>query len=232
MTRIASVTDGAVGFDQPRWYSPAMQRWIEEDPLFPLSGSNSFEYCDNDPTNLTDPSGLYPHLLIYVDSSNLPAGFNEQGLSDKINATLKAKGVNSNALVIVVKGKGDSNVGALGWDESSKTYSLFVSFTHHDSSLDVATMENGSGDLDINIEGLSKNMAAYTAEGVNSNTVFANSILRELLLHGVLGTSDSPLTGRGPFETGALEGDGGFGDIPQDLLDKINDKLSIPGEEN
>jgi RHS repeat-associated protein len=41
-----------------RWYDPRSQRWLTQDPIFPLSGSNPYEYCGNSPTNNVDPSGL------------------------------------------------------------------------------------------------------------------------------------------------------------------------------
>lgn len=43
-----------------RWYNPELQRWMSEDPIFPLSGSNPYGYSNNAPTNFTDPSGLAP----------------------------------------------------------------------------------------------------------------------------------------------------------------------------
>jgi RHS repeat-associated protein len=41
-----------------RWYLPWLQRWANRDEIFPLSGTNPFEYCGNDPTSEIDPSGL------------------------------------------------------------------------------------------------------------------------------------------------------------------------------
>ena len=46
-----------------RWYNPATQRWICQDPI--ESGTNWDEYCGDDPTNETDPSGLQPPLTNY-----------------------------------------------------------------------------------------------------------------------------------------------------------------------
>jgi RHS repeat-associated protein len=52
--------DNATGLvhDGDRWYMPSIQRWMSQDPIFPLSGSNPYEYCDNSPTNGIDPTGL------------------------------------------------------------------------------------------------------------------------------------------------------------------------------
>jgi len=40
-----------------RWYDPLAQRWLSEDPIFPLSGPDPYEYCGNAPTNYEDPTG-------------------------------------------------------------------------------------------------------------------------------------------------------------------------------
>ena len=49
--------------DSVRWYNPATQRWISQDPI--ESGTNWDEYCDNGPTDGTDPSGLWPIIPWY-----------------------------------------------------------------------------------------------------------------------------------------------------------------------
>jgi RHS repeat-associated protein len=53
-------TDPATGLQKhgDRWYDPRAQRWLSQDPIFPLSGSNPYEYCGNSPTNFNDPSGM------------------------------------------------------------------------------------------------------------------------------------------------------------------------------
>jgi RHS repeat-associated protein len=40
-----------------RWYDPASQRWLSEDPV--AADINLYRYCGNGATNATDPSGLY-----------------------------------------------------------------------------------------------------------------------------------------------------------------------------
>jgi RHS repeat-associated protein len=57
-------TDPATGLQKhgDRWYDPRSQRWLTQDPIFPLSGSNPYEYCNNSPTNGIDPSGLFDFL--------------------------------------------------------------------------------------------------------------------------------------------------------------------------
>jgi RHS repeat-associated protein len=55
-----------------RWYLPWLQRWASRDDIFPLSGTNPFEYCGNDPTSYIDPSGLQ-------DSGNGPNGGSQPG---------------------------------------------------------------------------------------------------------------------------------------------------------
>jgi RHS repeat-associated protein len=41
-----------------RWYNPAIQRWMTEDPTGLSAGSNPWEYCNDSATNGVDPSGL------------------------------------------------------------------------------------------------------------------------------------------------------------------------------
>jgi uncharacterized protein RhaS with RHS repeats len=41
-----------------RYYDPALGRFISEDPLGPLAGTNQYLYVNGDPQDLTDPSGL------------------------------------------------------------------------------------------------------------------------------------------------------------------------------
>jgi RHS repeat-associated protein len=71
-----------------RWYLPWAERWASEDPIFPLSGSNPDEFCNNSPTNFIDPSGListpvagqqkwartHPHLPQSQDTTESTAG--------------------------------------------------------------------------------------------------------------------------------------------------------------
>ena len=53
--------DAATGlyFDRARYYDPALNRFISRDPLgYAGSPINLYEYCDDDPLDATDPSGL------------------------------------------------------------------------------------------------------------------------------------------------------------------------------
>jgi RHS repeat-associated protein len=40
-----------------RAYSPTLGRWLNRDPIEEEGGVNLYDYCDNDPVNLNDPSG-------------------------------------------------------------------------------------------------------------------------------------------------------------------------------
>jgi RHS repeat-associated protein len=65
-------TDPATGLQKhgDRWYDPRSQRWLTQDPIFPLSGSNPYEYCGNSPTNFLDPSGEAENLFTDANPNN------------------------------------------------------------------------------------------------------------------------------------------------------------------
>ena len=45
--------------NQSRWYDPSVGRWLSEDPSGLAAGdANLYRYCDNGPTDATDPTGL------------------------------------------------------------------------------------------------------------------------------------------------------------------------------
>ncbi|GAA0809714.1 RHS repeat-associated core domain-containing protein [Spirilliplanes yamanashiensis] len=46
-----------------RYYSPALQRFVSEDPIGFAGGGNLYAYAANSPTNYTDPSGNNPLLV-------------------------------------------------------------------------------------------------------------------------------------------------------------------------
>jgi RHS repeat-associated protein len=47
-----------------RYYSPTLQRFISEDPIGIAGGINQYAYVNNDPINLSDPSGLWPTRVL------------------------------------------------------------------------------------------------------------------------------------------------------------------------
>jgi len=47
-------------FNRMRYYDPALQRFVSEDPLGLSGGRNPYSYADNDPVNGSDPTGLEP----------------------------------------------------------------------------------------------------------------------------------------------------------------------------
>jgi RHS repeat-associated protein len=63
-------------YSRERWYDPNIGRFISEDPIgFSSGGVNFYEYVQNNPANLTDPSGLWPFQRSgkgYPTRGNLP----------------------------------------------------------------------------------------------------------------------------------------------------------------
>lgn len=47
-------------FNRARYYHPIFQRFVSEDPIDWLGGTNLTAYAENSPPNLTDPLGFYP----------------------------------------------------------------------------------------------------------------------------------------------------------------------------
>ncbi|MFI5533239.1 RHS repeat-associated core domain-containing protein [Kitasatospora sp. NPDC051853] len=60
--RFAGREDDGTGlyYNRARYYSPALQRFVSEDPSGFNGGINLYGYAGNRPTNLTDPTGLKP----------------------------------------------------------------------------------------------------------------------------------------------------------------------------
>jgi RHS repeat-associated protein len=53
-----------------RWYDPPLGRFISEDPIGLAGGMNSFVYAENDPVNLSDPSGLASDCMSWWTSGS------------------------------------------------------------------------------------------------------------------------------------------------------------------
>ena len=41
-----------------RWYSPELQRWLNQDPIWEAGGINLYAYVNNSPVYFIDPIGL------------------------------------------------------------------------------------------------------------------------------------------------------------------------------
>jgi RHS repeat-associated protein len=63
----------SLNFATYRVYDPALQRWLQTDPIGLIAGNNDYEFVNDTPTNETDPSGLqcgyppvyYPPIIVY-----------------------------------------------------------------------------------------------------------------------------------------------------------------------
>jgi RHS repeat-associated protein len=64
--------DAVAGLNEAdrRWYSPALMRWVAVDPSGLGPDVNDYRFVGNNPSNLTDPSGL----KVYVYASSPQAG--------------------------------------------------------------------------------------------------------------------------------------------------------------
>lgn len=52
--------DAGLYYNRARWFSPALGRFLSEDPLgFNAGDSNLYRYAGGDPVNFRDPSGMY-----------------------------------------------------------------------------------------------------------------------------------------------------------------------------
>ena len=50
--------DTALYYFRNRWYEPETGRWLSPDPIGISGGLNLYAFCENDPINYVDPSGL------------------------------------------------------------------------------------------------------------------------------------------------------------------------------
>ena len=68
-----------------RWYDAATGRWISKDPILLDGGWNVYAFCDNDPINHADPSGLCEDIERsvgdkFLDGYYLGTGYGENAL--------------------------------------------------------------------------------------------------------------------------------------------------------
>jgi RHS repeat-associated protein len=67
-----------------RYYSPEMQRFISEDPIRLGGGINYFSYTQNNPINLTDPTGNKPSCLALTIACKLSCNQMAASMCSKI----------------------------------------------------------------------------------------------------------------------------------------------------
>jgi RHS repeat-associated protein len=78
-----------------RWYSPALGRFVQRDPIGLLGGTNLYAYTQNDPANFTDPSGLEPPTITELQEEqnreNYEAVWGKEALEKKDEAMQRGK---------------------------------------------------------------------------------------------------------------------------------------------
>ncbi|HEY0638613.1 MAG TPA: RHS repeat-associated core domain-containing protein, partial [Pseudonocardiaceae bacterium] len=62
-----------------RYYSPALQRFVSEDPIGLTGGTNLYAYVENSPTNHTDPSGNNPLVVGCLAGAAIDGGLDYAG---------------------------------------------------------------------------------------------------------------------------------------------------------
>jgi RHS repeat-associated protein len=82
-------------YNEARYYSPEMGRWLSEDPLGFLPGDvDLYRYVGNDPTGGIDPSGLDVYLETYKGACNPGEGCSDS-LCSPCNAYHQRIGVDT-----------------------------------------------------------------------------------------------------------------------------------------
>jgi type VI secretion system secreted protein VgrG len=77
--------DAGLLFYRARYYSPATGRFISEDPLGLLAGTNLYGYVFSSPTNFVDPTGLWAFWDdLAFTTGGAVAGMAGQALADLI----------------------------------------------------------------------------------------------------------------------------------------------------
>ena len=99
-----------VYFNRARYYSPELSRFISEDPLDFVDGTNLYEYADSDPIDFTDPSGLLVKSPVATAARAAAAATAapSTGLFNYVCAVATAVGA---AAVAILAGASDLNSG-------------------------------------------------------------------------------------------------------------------------
>jgi RHS repeat-associated protein len=73
-----------------RYYDPQIGRFITRDPIGWAGGTNLYGYCDNDPVEMVDPSGLAPYAQRFGEVDDGATGYSRQGGTPPVPSTKDA----------------------------------------------------------------------------------------------------------------------------------------------
>lgn len=80
---------GGLVYMRARWYDPAVGRFISEDPAG--QGANWYIYCNNNPVNATDPTGMFTFGDVWADVEGLATEMRQYMMANNVKNYIARK---------------------------------------------------------------------------------------------------------------------------------------------